>query len=93
MSESPYKFYEDNTNNYLIPFGLNKSGMDYTLQNKQSLSNVWIPNGYVDIVKSENILKNKDLFGKNILKFGTDPYIEIDSSEELEFLKYYRKKR
>ena len=93
MTESPYKFYENDNTNYLVPFGLNNTGIDHTLKNKQSFSNVWVPNGYVDIVKYDNIVKNKDLFGKNILKFETDFTIEIDSLEELDFLNYYIEKK
>ena len=68
MSESPYKFYENDKSNYLVPFGFKETGIDNTSKNKQSLSDVWIPNGYVDIVKYDNIVKNKDLFGKKNFK-------------------------
>ncbi|MDA9171065.1 acylneuraminate cytidylyltransferase family protein [Alphaproteobacteria bacterium] len=92
MSESPYKFYESIDSNYLKPFGIKHTGVDYTSLNKQDLPTVWVPNGYVDIVKSENIIKNKEIYGDNIVKFETDYCIEIDSSEELEFINYHIKK-
>ncbi len=89
MVESPYKYYENYNNDYLVPFGLKDTGMDYTSWNKQNLSDVWIPNGYVDIVKYDNIVKDKDLFGKKIIKFQTNFTIEIDSQQELDFLNFY----
>ena len=92
MPESPYKFYESNQSKYLTPFGIKHTGVDYTCHNKQNLPTVWIPNGYVDIVKSENIINNKEIYGNNIVKFETDLCTEIDSPEELEFINYNIKK-
>lgn len=89
MPESPYKFYENDDKDYLVPFGSKDTGIDYTAHNKQTLSDVWIPNGYVDIVKYENIVEKRNLFGKNIIKFETDYTIEIDSPQELEFLDFH----
>jgi CMP-N,N'-diacetyllegionaminic acid synthase len=55
---------------------------------RQVLPKVYIPNGYIDIVKRETIEKDKSAFGGNILAFITDSVVEIDSQEEFDYLEY-----
>ena len=64
-SESPFKWYEKDNNGYLKPFGFEYLKNDFTVVNKQELKDVWVPNGYVDIIKSDNIIKNNDIWKKN----------------------------
>jgi CMP-N-acetylneuraminic acid synthetase len=49
------------------------------------------PNGYIDILKTKFLLKNKNkIYGKNILSFVTPKTIDIDTKEDFEFAKNYR---
>ena len=90
--ESPHKWFLKDSNNLFIPFKTSLSAEELNSP-RQQFDSVFIPNGYVDIVKYDNIVKNKDLFGKKILKFETDYTIEIDSLEELDFLNYHIEKK
>ena len=57
----------------------------------QYFKTTYEPNGYVDILKTEFLLKNKKkIYGKNILFFVTPKTIDIDTKEDFEFAKNYR---
>ena len=48
----------------------------------QYFKETYIPNGYIDILKMENLLK-KSLYGNKILKFITPEIIDIDTYDNL----------
>lgn len=48
------------------------------------------PNGYVDILKTSYLLKNKkNIYGKNILPFITKKTIDIDTNEDFDYAKLF----
>ena len=51
---------------------------------RQSFPSTYIPNGYIDIVEKEQILKYDSLHGNSIQAFITDKCTDIDSFEDLE---------
>lgn len=53
----------------------------------QFFKNIYKPNGYVDILKTKHLLKNKNIYGNKILKFVTPRIIEIDDEGDINFLK------
>ena len=53
----------------------------------QYFKNIYKPNGYIDILKTKHLLKNKNIYGNKILKFVTPKIIEIDDEEDVNFLK------
>lgn len=85
-SESPFKWFKVKNNIY-VPIH-----EDYTLADtnkpRQSFEDVYIPNGYVDIIKLETIQKNNDLYGNEIVSFITQTSYEIDTIEEFEYIEY-----
>jgi len=68
------------------------SGKDTNLDEyngpRQNYLDVFIPNGYVDIVKSSVIKEQKLLHGNKVLAFQTPFCNEVDTVEELELIKY-----
>ena len=50
---------------------------------RQDFEDVYIPNGYVDIVRWENII-NGSFWGDNMYVFETPMCHEVDSEEQLE---------
>ena len=55
---------------------------------KQSFEDVYIPDGYVDIVKASFLLNNEKIHGENIIAFESPVCTEIDSIEEFKYLEY-----
>jgi hypothetical protein len=49
---------------------------------------IYIPNGYVDIIIPNLIKKNNSLFGDKILSFLTPIGYEIDTIDEFEYIEY-----
>jgi len=81
--ESPLKWFikRDNYFKGLI------ENEEYNLP-KQSFEDVYIPDGYVDIVKASFILNNKKIHGENIIAFESPVCTEIDSIQEFNYLEY-----
>jgi CMP-N,N'-diacetyllegionaminic acid synthase len=86
MSESIYKFFKLN-DSFFEPIS---EGHHLGRQNVES---TYIPNGYVDIIKVETILKTKTLHGDKILAFETEHVVEIDTLEDFEYLEYKMKNK
>ena len=81
--ESPLKWFikRDNYFKGLI------ENEEYNLP-KQSFEDVYIPDGYVDIVKASFLLNNEKIHGENIIAFESPVCTEIDSIEEFNYLEY-----
>ena len=58
---------------------------------KELFKKTYLPNGYIDIVKTKNILNNI-LHGKKVLPFITKLNLDIDSIEDYRYAKYKMEK-
>jgi len=81
LDESPYKmFIKDDE--YFKPFMQMDKSEFYNLP-RQSFPQVYAPNGYVDILRTDHVITRNNLHGENILAFETPITIEIDTEENL----------
>ncbi len=81
--ESPLKWFikRDNYFKGLI------ENEEYNLP-KESFEDIYIPDGYVDIVKTSYLLNNEKTHGENIISFESPVCTEIDSIEEFNYIEY-----
>lgn len=68
---------------------IKKYTMDQINSPRQKFKKTYSPNGYIDIYKTENIVKNKNLYGKKSLAFLTKRTIEIDDLYDLELARKF----
>lgn len=81
--ESPLKWLVKD-NNYFK--GL-VSDEDYNLP-KEAFKQVYIPDGFVDIVKYSFVMNNKEIHGDKMIGFESPVCSEVDSLEEFEYIQY-----
>lgn len=89
--ESPFKWFLKDENGFFK--GL-RDDFDSEKVNlpRQSFPEVYIPDGYIDIVKSSCILERHQLHGNKMLIFESPRCYEIDTVEDFEFLSYQLQK-
>ena len=63
------------------------NGEDYNLP-KEAFKQVYIPDGFVDIVKSSFVMNNKEIHGDKMIGFESPVCTEVDSVEEFEYIQY-----
>lgn len=83
-NECPYKWMKISKNGYLeSPFqGMRPDDVNLP---RQSFEKVFIPDGYIDVLKSETILQEHCVYGDKALPFLVEQdVIDIDSVEDLE---------
>ena len=90
MSETSYKTFTKSKKKLKPLFKTNKN-IDFFNKPRQFFKKTYCANGYIDIFKKKYIIKNKRLFGKNVLAFETENAIEIDLQSDLDYLNYYLK--
>jgi CMP-N,N'-diacetyllegionaminic acid synthase len=86
--ESPFKWLRRNNHGFLTNLDGNNTDLDKLNGPRQEFPDVIIPNGYVDIIKSSFVRKNKLLHGDKVLAFDTPFCNEVDTIEEMELLEY-----
>ena len=92
MSETSYKSVEI-LKGQLKPLRNLNVDIDTINHPRQSFPKTFSPNGVIDIYRKQVILKEKKLFGKKVRAFITSYSQEIDSLEDLKYLKYLWKKK
>lgn len=55
---------------------------------RQAFPPAYWPNGYVDVVRSETVMRDGALYGSRVLGFVTPVVVEIDGPEELEYARF-----
>jgi CMP-N,N'-diacetyllegionaminic acid synthase len=55
---------------------------------KEAFDQVYIPDGYVDIIKASFIMNNKETHGDKMIAFESPVSSEVDSSEEFKYIEY-----
>lgn len=82
-SESPLKWFTKK-GDYFKGFLTNE---DYNLP-KESFQDVFIPDGFVDIIKTSFILNQKELHGDKMIGFESPVCTEVDSLDEFLYIQY-----
>ena len=84
---NPLKWFQKDEEGYFR--GLSK-GLTTEIINmpRQKFQKVYIPNGYIDIVRSSYTLENSEMHGDKMIVFETEFCPEIDDTEDYEYLLY-----
>ena len=90
-SESPYKWFLKDDNNYFIGLRDDLTPEKVNLP-RQSFPSVYIPDGYIDILKSSVILSTGTLHGDKMLVFESPFCVEVDTKDDFEYLEFQIKK-
>ena len=84
--ESPFKWFLRDSAGYLTTFDRGRE-LDESNRSRAEFEDVYIPNGYVDVVFPSQIITTGLLHGNAVLPFVTEPIIEVDGPFELELLR------
>lgn len=84
----PFKWFQFNETKYVKPL---MPGMTCDEANiaRQGLPQVLIPNGYVDVLKSDFIIKHNLIHGDKMIGFVTEEIPDIDTEADLKKLDIY----
>lgn len=85
--ESPYKWFKRNQNGWFV--GMSDNWDNDTLNNpRQLFPDIYIPDGYVDVLKTSFIKNNNQLHGNKIIGFESPFCIELDAPDDFTLLEY-----
>ena len=85
--ESPYKWFLKDDNNYFKGLRDDLTPEKVNLP-RQSFPSVYIPDGYIDILKSDVILTTGTLHGDKMLVFESPFCVEVDTKDDFEYLEF-----
>lgn len=86
-SESPYKWFVKSDEGYFKSIGEDIDN-DTANNARQGFPSVYIPDGYVDVLKSSYIIQNDKLHGKKMIAFESPYCTEVDTIEDLNYIRY-----
>lgn len=86
-SESPFKWFEMNKEGYFesICKGLSNEEAN---NGRQKFPDVYIPDGYVDVIKTDFVVRNEILHGNNMLGYKSPVCVEVDTEDDFNMLEY-----
>jgi len=90
-SNTPYKWFKISEDRYFKSI-LGDRTNDEANNPRQKFEDVYIPDGYVDILKTEFIVKNDLIHGQNMVPFIVPECIDIDAKKDIDLLEWYIKK-
>ncbi len=90
-SNTPYKWFELSDKGYFKSI-LGDRTNDEANNPRQKFKDVYIPNGYVDVLKTEFIVTNDLIHGQNMLPFIVPESVDVDAKKDIELLEFFVKK-
>ena len=87
-SESPFKWFRQSEEGFLMALTSENTDLDHFNSPRQIFPEVFIPDGYVDIVRRSFLKTSGLLHGNKVLAFTSPVCTEIDSIEELKRLEF-----
>ncbi|MDB2652069.1 acylneuraminate cytidylyltransferase family protein [Candidatus Pelagibacter bacterium] len=84
FSQPPQKLFQIK-NKFLTGFFNKKYKGEYHSRPRQDYPETYLPNGYIDILKTSYILKSKKIYGNKILSYVTNPILDIDTKQDLKY--------
>ncbi|MEI8012403.1 MAG: acylneuraminate cytidylyltransferase family protein, partial [Candidatus Omnitrophota bacterium] len=88
LSEPPHKMFQMNQEGFFEGFFPDDPRPEYYNLPRQVLPRAYSPNGYVDIIRTEEFLRTGSLYGPRILGFTTPVVVEVDTQDDFERLAY-----
>ena len=85
--ESPFKWFLKDKEGYFKGIQENIDSEKVNMP-RQDFPDVYIPDGYVDIIKTDTIIEQGNLHGNRMLVFESPMCYEIDTEEDYKFLDY-----
>ena len=77
-----------NEQGYLIALTTDDASLDRFNLPREAYPVAFIPDGYVDIVRSSFVLSTELFHGDRVLGYESPQCTEVDSAEELEYLEF-----
>lgn len=90
--ESPFKWFRVNDAGFLTGLTSDDTSLDKFNLPRQSYPQVYIPDGYVDIVKSSFVMNSGQFHGDKVLGYVSPYCTEVDSQDELDMLDFQLRK-
>lgn len=81
---TPYKIFKK-VGNYMKPFLKSDLAKEFYNLPRQAFEDAYIPNGYIDVVRTDIFADTDILHGDNIYMYITDNVADIDTIEEFHF--------
>lgn len=85
--ESPFKWFVLNQSGYFESLN-NGISNDVANSGRQGFQDVYIPDGYVDVLKSDFVINRGILHGDNMLGYRSPMCVEVDTEDEFMLLEY-----
>lgn len=86
--ESPFKWFRKNTSGYFVALTTDDTALDRFNAPRQVFPDVFIPDGYVDIVRASFTMASNQMHGNRVLCYESPFCTEVDSAEELDRLTF-----
>ena len=84
FSQPPQKLFQIKKD-FLTGFFNKKYKGEYHSKPRQDYPETYLPNGYIDILKTSYILKSNKIYGDKILSYVTHPTLDIDTKQDLKY--------
>lgn len=84
-SLSPYKWFIDNGTGYFTT--LMGNTLDEANNPRQIYPSIYVPDGYVDILRTEYIVKNDLIHGEKMIAFHSPAVVDLDKASDLESIR------
>jgi len=85
-SESPFKWFRRDDQGYFR--GIIDNSTDSANNPRQQFPDVYIPDGYVDVLKSSFIKKTKTIHGNKMIGYISPFCTEVDTSDDFDYLQH-----
>ena len=85
--ESPYKWFLKNEEGFFHSLAEGISNDDAN-SGRTNFPPVYVPDGYVDVLRSSYVIENRKLHGERMLAFESPVCVEVDTQEEFDLLEY-----
>ena len=86
--ESPFKWFRHSDDGFLMSLNSDDTDLDKFNLPRQMYPKVFVPDGYVDIIRRSFVKKTGQIHGNKVIGFTSPVCSEVDSIEELNRIEY-----